>query len=58
MAKGKTFAEKMLKSKKPKDEVDNYMVVQAKTTPKGTIRYEKRIVKVKKGDDEIKALGI
>ena len=58
MAKGKTFAEKMLRTKKEKDEFDNFKVVEAKTTPKGTVRYETKMVKVKKGDNEQKAFGL
>ncbi|MDP8239265.1 MAG: hypothetical protein P9X24_09250 [Candidatus Hatepunaea meridiana] len=58
MAKAKTFAEKMLKSKEDIDKYDSFKVIEAKTTPKGTIRYDKKIVKVLRGDDEKKALGL
>ncbi|NQT35188.1 hypothetical protein HQ587_08360 [bacterium] len=58
MAKGKSFAEKMLRTKKGKDETENFKVIEAKTTPKGTVRYETRMVKVKKSDNEQKALGL
>ena len=58
MAKGKTFAEKMLRTNKGKDEFDNFKVIEAKTTPKGTVRYETKMVKIKKGDNEQKVLGL
>jgi len=58
MAKGKTFADKVLKRSKPKDTFEYFKVVEAKPTPKGTIRYETRMVRVDKGDNEKKALGL
>jgi len=58
MAKAKTFAEKMLKSKEDIDKYDSFKVIEAKTTSKGSIRYDKKIVKVLKGDDDKKALGL
>lgn len=58
MAKSKSFAEKMLKGLKPKDETVCYKVIKPKPTAKGSIRYETKIVKVHKGDDEAKTLGI
>jgi len=58
MAKTKSFAEKMLKSGKPKLEFDCYKVINAKLTPAGTVRYESHIVKVKKDQDEKTALGL
>ena len=58
MAKGKSFAEKMMRNKKGKDEFDNFKVVEAKTTPKGTVRYMTKMVKIKKGDNEQKVLGL
>ncbi len=58
MAKGKTFADKMLKKGKPKDTFEYFKVVEAKPTPKGTMRYETRMVKVNKDDDQKKALGL
>jgi len=58
MAKGKSFAEKMLKSNKPKSEFDHIKVIEVKTTDKGSVRYETRIVKIAKGDSEKKVLGL
>ncbi len=58
MAKGKTFADKIAKGGKPKDEFEYYKVIEAKPTPTGHLRYETRMVKVKKSDNEKKALGI
>ena len=57
MAKGKTFVDKALKSRKPKDEVAVYKVISTRLTPKGTVRYETRIVKVGKGESEKELLG-
>ena len=58
MAKGKTFAEKMLKSMKPVVDFECYKVITAKAGPKGAIRYSERIVKIKKDTDEKAALGL
>jgi len=58
MAKTKSFAEKMLKSGKPKEDYEVFKVIRAKTTAKGTIRYDDNIVKVRKGDNEVKELGL
>ena len=58
MAKTKSFAEKMLRSLKPKEESISYKVIRPKVTAKGSIRYDSRIVKLVKGDDENKSLGI
>ncbi|MCF7810125.1 hypothetical protein K9N50_03960 [bacterium] len=58
MAKTKSFAEKMLKSTKIKDDFETYKVIRANTTAKGSIRYENHIAKVTKGDNEIKELGL
>ena len=56
--KQKTFAEKMLKSKKPVVDHDNYRVIRARVGEKGGLRYENTIVRVRKDADENKALGI
>ncbi len=48
----------MMRNKKGVEEYDNFKVVEAKTTPTGTVRYNTRMVKVKKGDNEQKALGL
>ena len=58
MAKTKSFAEKMLKSGKPKSESVTYKVIRPKMSAKGTIRFESRVVKVNKGDIEKEVLGI
>ncbi len=58
MAKVKTFADKVLKKSKLKDTFEYFKVVEAKPTSKGTIRYETRMVRVDKGDNEKKALGL
>ncbi len=58
MAKTKTFAEKMLKKLKPKDDIFSFKVIRPKVTEKGSIRYEEKMVCVTKGDDENKVLGL
>jgi hypothetical protein len=58
MAKTKTFAEKMLKSMKPAVDFDIYKVITAKPGPKGAMRYNARVVKIKKDADEKAALGL
>lgn len=58
MAKTKSFAEKMLKSLKTAEDAVAYKVIKPKISHKGSVRYEQKIVKVKKGEDENKALGI
>jgi len=58
MAKGKTFADKVLKGSKPKSEYDYIKVIEAKPTDKGSVRYETRVVKVAKGESEKKVLGL
>ena len=58
MAKTKSFAEKMLKSTKIKDEFEVFKVIKAKNTSKGSIRYDEHIVKVRKGNNEIEELGL
>lgn len=64
MAKTKTFAEKALKSLKPKEDVDpetgeplvTYKVMKPEIGPKGTIRYVSSIVRVPKSK-EAQVLG-
>ena len=56
--KQKSFAEKMLKSQKPAQEFDFYRVIKAFKGKKGGLRYENRVVQVKKGTNENEALGI
>lgn len=58
MAKTKSFAEKMMKSGKPKEEYDSYKVINAKLNDKSQVKYDTKIVKIHKGDDEVKALGL
>jgi len=58
MAKTKSFADKMLKSKKPKEEYEMVKVIEARTTPEGTVRYETKMKKIGKGESELKALGL
>lgn len=58
MAKGKSFADKVMKGRKPKDELEVFKVIRARKTPKGTVRYETHVVKVEKGEDEAKAFGL
>jgi hypothetical protein len=58
MAKIKSFAEKMLKSTKIKDDFETYKVIRANKTSKDSIRYDHHIVKVTKGNNEIEELGL
>jgi hypothetical protein len=58
MAKTKTFAEKMLKSNKPKQEFDHYKVIRGVVTGAGAVRYESKVVKVRKGESEKKTFGL
>lgn len=58
MAKTKSFAEKMMKGAMQKDESVTYKVIKPKVTSKGSIRFEEKIVKVQKGDNEREVLGI
>lgn len=57
MAKGKSFAEKVAKGMKAKDEAVAYKVIRPKKTDKGSIKFEEKIIKVKKGDNEEELLG-
>ncbi len=58
MAKTKSFAEKMMKGSQPKDESVTYKVIKPKVSAKGSIRFEEKIVKVQKGENEQELLGI
>lgn len=58
MPKTKTFAEKMLKSKKPPVDFEAYKVISTRPKPSGTLRYVSRVVKVRKTDNEKEVLGI
>jgi len=58
MAKTKTFAEKMLKNLKPPDPYTTYKVVRPAMGPKGATRFDTRIVRVHKEDNEAEKLGL
>ncbi len=58
MAKTKTFAEKMLKNLKPTEMFTAYKVVRPTVGPKGAIRFDSRIVRVHKEENEIEKLGL
>jgi len=47
-----------MKGLKPKEESEVYKVITARVTPKGTVRYETRVVKVGKDDNEKELLGL
>lgn len=58
MAKSKTFAEKMLKNLKPPDMFTNYKVIKTAISSKGTVRFDTRVVRVHKEENESEKLGI
>ena len=58
MAKTKSFAEKMQKSSLSKGELAAYKVIRPKISNKGTVRFETKVIKIKAGENENKALGI
>lgn len=58
MAKTKSFAEKMLKKLKPKEDFTTVRVIRPKVTDKGTVRYDSRIIRFLKTEDENKAMGL
>lgn len=59
MAKGKTktFAEKMLKNLKAKDEFTTFRVVRPKVSDKNSVRFDSRIVKIHKEQSETEVIG-
>ena len=58
MAKTKTFAEKMLKNLKPTEMYTSYKVIRPSVGSKGAVRFDNRIVKVHKEENEAEKLGI
>jgi hypothetical protein len=58
MAKTKTFAEKMLKNLKTVDMYTSYRVIRPSVGSKGAVRFDNRIVKVHKEENEAEKLGI
>lgn len=58
MGKTKTFAEKMLKTLKPTEMFTSYKVIRPVAGAKGAVRFDSRIVKVHKEDNEAEKLGI
>lgn len=58
MGKTKTFAEKMLKNLKPAEMYTTYKVIRPTIGSKGAVRFDDRIVKVHKEDNEAEKLGI
>ncbi len=57
MAKTKTFAEKMLKNLKPADVHTTYRVIRPSVGSKGAVRFDNRIVRVHKEENEAEKLG-
>jgi hypothetical protein len=58
MAKTKTFAEKMLKNLKTAETHNAFKVIRPMAGPKGAVRFDSRIVRVAKEDNEIEKLGL
>ncbi len=58
MAKTKTFAEKMLKKLKPPEVYTYYKVIKPTISPKGTVRFVSKHIKVHKDENEAAKLGI
>jgi len=58
MAKVKSFAEKMLKSLKEEQKYTAVRVVRPAKTAKGSMRWDNRIVKIAKGENEADIIGI
>jgi len=58
MAKTKTFAEKMLKNLKPPDPFVTYKVIRPAMGPKGAVRFDSKIVRVHKEENDIEKLGL
>lgn|GEM_PF-1215929 len=58
MAKTKTFAEKMLKNLKPPEMFNYYKVVRPSVTPKGSVRFNTKSIKVHKEENEAAKLGL
>ena len=58
MAKGKSFAEKMLKSLKGEQKYQTIKVIRAQRTDKGSVRWDVRILKIGKDENESELLGL
>jgi len=58
MAKAKSFAEKMLKSLKEEQKYTSFRVVRPQKTAKGSVKWDHRIVKISKTDNENEMLGV
>jgi len=58
MAKTKTFAEKMLKNLKPTETHNSIRVIRPSMGPKGAVRFDSNIVRVRKDENEIEKLGL
>jgi len=58
MAKTKTFAEKMLKNLKPTEMHTSIKVIRPSMGPKGAVRFDSSIVRLRKDDNEIEKLGL
>ncbi len=58
MAKAKSFAEKMLKSLNEEQKYTTLKVVRPVKTDKGALRWDTRILKISKDDNENELLGL
>ncbi len=58
MAKTKTFAEKMLKNLKTVEMHTAYRVIRPSIGSKGAVRFDNRIVKVHKEENDLEKLGL
>lgn len=56
--KVKTFAEKMLKHLKEKEDYNSILIVRPRVTDKKSVKFESRIVKVHKEANESEVLGV
>jgi hypothetical protein len=58
MAKTKSFAEKMLKSLKEEQKFTAVKVLRPQKSAKGAVRWDNRIVKIAKGENESDIIGV
>ena len=58
MAKAKSFAEKMLKSLKEEQKFTTLKVIRPVKNSKGAMRWDTRILKIGKNDNENELLGL
>ncbi len=58
MAKSKSFAEKMLKHLKEEQKFTSVKVIRPVKTAQGSTRWDMRIVKIGKDDNENEMLGL